>query len=155
MILRDAVEIQSSPDRVWKIVADPVAMPLWNDHVVRVTSPGSGPAVGRAYSIMYALNGKVTECTGEFTVVEPCHRLVIKVRSTAVVPPLEAEERYDLEDRNGSTLLRQQVIVTSPRVPFPLNMLIWFVMKFGKPTGKRMLEVLKDLAESGSVGAAT
>ena len=45
------VEIEASPEEVWKVVSDPTNLPLWDRHVVAVTGvPDTGIRKGTQYT---------------------------------------------------------------------------------------------------------
>ncbi|MFN0156951.1 MAG: SRPBCC family protein [Bacteroidota bacterium] len=148
MNLRDEIMIDASPTTVWEFVENPESMALWNPKVKRVTAPQAPRRIGSTYAIMYEMNGKVQEFRAEFIEHDPPNKLVIRLNSASLKPDSSVEESYTLTDCDGRSRLVQTITVHNSGINPIFRLLIWFIMKFGSPTGKRYLETLKDLAET-------
>jgi uncharacterized protein YndB with AHSA1/START domain len=81
-----SVEIDATPRRVWKVIADPRNIPYWERHVVRVVVDGDdGFGVGSTYSVEMSFMGVGVTVRGEILEWEPPVRASIRLRG-----PLEA-----------------------------------------------------------------
>ena len=149
MTIRDSVDINAPVDVVWPWVQNPENMARWNPKVQKVTAMSPPYTLGYKYGIMYEMNNKVTEFSAEFVEFDPPHRLTIRLSTTMMDQSFFVEEKYVMEAHNGSTHLTQEVIVHDSSVSIFWSILVWFIMRFGKPVGERYLEKLKALIESG------
>jgi len=150
MKLTDSIFINRSPGIVWSFLEKPENMPLWNPKVERV-SPASfeQPRQGYRYAITYRMRerAKPADFLAEFIQYDPPAELVIRL--TAVFAPHGniIEERYDLLERDGGTLLTQTIHIDDPGMNVFFRFLIWLIQRVGKPTGTRYLETLRDLIQ--------
>ncbi len=153
MILRDQIVIERSAQEVWPYVENPERMMSWNPKVKKVTRAhwDGRPGVGFRYGIMYEMSGKVGEMEAEVTTYEPPFRLVIRLTGGRLPEKAYVEEIYELSEDNGRTLLRQKIIMHHSGINIVFRLLIFFVSRFGRPTGKTYLETLKGLVENESV----
>jgi hypothetical protein len=69
------------------------------------------------------------------------------IRPHCLKREIEVVERVKLEEKDGWTIVTKDVIVTNSGVPWFFVPLIWFITRFGKPSGK---DKLKELCEGGS-----
>ena len=150
MKLLENVFINRSAATVWAFLEHPANMPLWNPKVKRV-SPSSfaHPQQGYRYAITYQMHERAnaSEFLAEFVHFEPPTKLVI--RHTGGLSPRNSviEEMYELSERDGGTSLRQTIHIENPGIPVFFRLLIWLIQRWGKPTGKRYLETLRDMVE--------
>ena len=156
MKLIDEVFINRPAAPVWAFLEHPANMLLWNPKVKRV-SPSSyagRPQQGYRYAITYQMHERASasEFLAEFVYFEPTSKLVI--RHTGGLSPQNSviEEIYELSERDGGTSLRQSIHITNSGIPFFFRILIWMIQRWGKPTGKRYLETLRDIIEKDPHG---
>lgn len=150
MKLIDSIAINAPAATVWAFLVNPKNLPLWNPKVKRV-SPGSfsAPGPNYRYAITYQMRerARATEFLAEFVHFEPLVKLVI--RNTGGPGPRNQviEEIYELSERDGGTFLEQTIDIRNSGINIFFRSLIWLIQRFGKPTGKRYLETLRDLIE--------
>lgn len=150
MKLVDTIFINRPAGTIWAFLENPANMPLWNPKVKRV-SPSSfaGPQQGYRYAITYQMHerAKASEFLAEFVHFEPSSKLVI--RHTGGLSPRNSviEEMYELSERDGGTSLTQSIDIGNSGIPIFFRLLIWLIQRWGKPTGKRYLETLRDIIE--------
>jgi len=148
MILTDSVRINAQPERVWQYLEDPERMKLWNPKIKEVVPISWGQrSRGFRYRITYVMGGRERESSAEIEEYLPCARLVIRHTGASLPLNAYAQEMYELSPTGGGTLLTQTIRVHNLRVNFFLRLLVFFVQRFGKPTGKKYLVQLKELAE--------
>lgn len=109
------IDIQATPDRVWRVLTDLTAYQQWNPFIVRaegVVSPGQQltltmqPVGGRAMT----LRPRLAEVTINRT---------LQWRGTLGIPGLmDAEHTFLLQPHSGGTRLIQQEIFRGLLVPF-------------------------------------
>ena len=150
MKLIDSIAVNAPAATVWAFLVNPENLPLWNPKVKRVSPASfSAPGPGYRYAITYQLHERTraTEFLAEFVRFEPLVKLVI--RNTGGVGPRNQiiEEIYDLSERGGGTFLAQTVDIRNSGINVFFRLLIWFIQRWGKPTGKRYLETLRDIVE--------
>jgi uncharacterized protein YndB with AHSA1/START domain len=148
--IHDSIRIDRPPDKVWEFVENPELMKQWNPKVQWVTAGPQRRAQGFVYGITYVMSGKAQEFRGEYVSYEPPRSLVIRLTSASMAQGSFVEERYTLSDKDNSTLLEQRIVVKNSGTNILLRFLVAFIMRFGKPVGKRYLETLKELVERES-----
>lgn len=96
-------------------------------------------AQGFPYRITYALSGKPSELDAEILEYHPPARLAIRLTRGRFSRTDYVYETYELIPMDGATR------------PLLFRILIWFVRRFGKSTGKSYLAGVKALAEGSIV----
>ncbi len=137
------VDIQATPDRVWKVLTDLAAYPQWNPFIVRAegaVSPGQQltltmqPAGGRAMTLRPRL-------------VEVAINRTLRWRGKLGIPGLmDAEHTFLLQPQAGGTRLIQQETFRGLLVPFVSRSLDRSTM----PAFVAMNEALKDRVEQAT-----
>jgi len=147
MTIRDSIQIDRPPEKVWRFIENPELMKQWNPKVQRVTAGEGTRGRGYVYAMTYVMSGKAMEFRGEYVTCEPPRLLAIRLTSAAMPPASFVEERYTLTDEGGSTLLEQRIEVHHSGMSIFWRLLAASIMRFGKPVGKRYLETLKEMVE--------
>lgn len=151
MILKDTVQIKTSPDKVWTFIEDPERMKLWNPKVQRVSSISWGTrAVGYRYRITYAMSGKTSEFLAEIIEYRPPEKLVIRLTEGNLPTGSTIDEVYELSATAEGTLLEQRIEIHNSGINIFWRLLLAFISRFGKPMGQKYLEKLKELVEAPS-----
>jgi len=153
--LADQIYINRPASTVWAFLEDPANMPLWNPKVKRVSpSSFSAPQQGYRYAITYQMRdrARASEFLAEFVHFEPFSKLVIRLTGPSS-RDMVIDEIYDLSERDGGTLLTQSIIIVNSGINIFFRFLIRLVQRWGKPTGKRYLETLRDIIEEDGVPA--
>jgi hypothetical protein len=102
--LRSEVEIEASPERVYRVLTDFERFPEWNPFV---TSASGKLVVGQKLSLELSLpEGRSYEVQPELMSVEPNRRLAWRVRYFAPTL-LELRHFFELSERSGRTRLVQ------------------------------------------------
>ncbi len=76
---------------------------------------------------------------------------MIRLVSAAMPQGSFVEERYTLTDKCNATLLEQQIEVYNSGMNILWRLVVAFIMRFGKPVGKRYLETLREMVEGGGI----
>ncbi len=151
MILKDSVRINAPPERVWQYLEDPERMKLWNPKIKAVVSVSWGQRCkGFRYRLTYVLGGKESEISAEIEEYQPPTKLVIRHTGGRLPPGGYAQEIYELSRENGGTALTQTIQVHNSGINILFRLFIAFVHRFGKPTRKKYLTVLKELVEGAA-----
>jgi len=151
--MRERTTIAALPDQVWPYLADPELMAGWNPKIVEVDRSARGPvSLGERYAMSYRMSGKSQRM--RITVVESQfpHRLVLQHEQDPARPDRYVREEYDLEEHAGKTRVTQRIDLKRSGMPLWVRPLFWLLHTFGRPTGKRYLEELRDLVEADSDG---
>ena len=150
MKLVDSIFINRPAGTVWAFLEDPANMPLWNPKVKRV-SPSSFAAIrqGYRYAITYQMHerAKASEFLAEFVHFAPPTKLVIRHTGGPDSQNRVIEEMYELSERDGGTFLIQTIHIDNAGINIFLRFLVWLIQRWGRPTGKRYLETLRDIIE--------
>ncbi|MBI5076174.1 MAG: SRPBCC family protein [Nitrospirae bacterium] len=151
MKLIDSIFINRPAGTVWAFLENPANMPLWNPKVKRV-SPSSFTAIqqGYRYAITYQMNerARASEFLAEFVHFDPPSKLVIRHTGGPDSQYRVIEEIYELSERDGGTSLIQTIHIGNAGIHIFIRFLVWMVQRWGKPTGKRYLETLRDIIEA-------
>ena len=150
MKLIDSISINTPAAIVWAFLVNPANLPLWNPKVKRISPASfSAPGPGYRYAITYQMHERArsTEFLAEFVRFEPPLNLVIRNTGGLGSRNQIIEEIYELSERGGGTFLVQTVDIRNSGINLFLRLLIWFIQRWGKPTGKRYLETLRDIIE--------
>ena len=151
VILKESIEIPQSAERVWDVIENPETMKLWNPNVKGVVLANWGNrSKGFRYRITYALNGKPSELEAEIVEYHAPRRLVIKLTGGHLSKYAYVHEVYDLVPVEGGTRLKQTIEIHDSSIPLIFRILLWFIRRFGKPTGDSYLAGVKSLAEDKS-----
>ena len=151
MTLRDKVQINRPPERVWPFVEDPERMKLWNPKIQKITPISWGDRdIGFRYRITYIMGKKASEFLAEIVEYRKPERLVIRLTEGKLAWGGYVSEVYELSRTKDGTLLEQRIEILNSGINIFLRLLIVFVLRFGSPTGRKYLERLKELAEAPS-----
>ena len=149
MILQDTVQIKSPPEKVWIFIEEPERMKVWNPKIQRISSISWGErTVGYRYRITYAMRKKTSEFLAEIVEYRKPERLVIRLTEGNLSSGSYTDEIYRLSRTAEGTLLEQRIEVHNSGINFFFRLLIAFISRFGKPTGQKYLENLKELVEA-------
>ncbi|MFM8551683.1 MAG: SRPBCC family protein [Nitrospiraceae bacterium] len=152
MNLRDHVDVGRPPETVWRFLEDPNNLPAWNPNVQRVAPVTWGaPAKGFRYRATYVLRGKANEMEAEIEEFQPPVRLAVCLSGGRMPKNAFAREVYDLTPIPGGTRLVQTIELNNTGIPLVFRLLMWFIQRFGKPTGKTFLATFKELVEEAAV----
>ncbi len=96
--LRSQIDIDASPERVWRVLTDLAAFPDWNPFIVQ--AEGRLEVGGRLKLRMQPVGGRAV--TLKPTVTEVVERSLLRWRGSVGLPGvLDAEHIFQLEDRDG------------------------------------------------------
>lgn len=150
MKLIDYVFINRPAGTVWAFLENPDNMLQWNPKVKRI-SPSSFAAIqqGYRYAITYQMNerAKASEFLAEFVHFEPPSKLVIRHTGRQDSQNRVIEEIYELSERDRGTFLTQTINIDNSGINIFIRFLVWLIRRWGKPTGKRYLEALREIIE--------
>jgi len=151
MILKDSVWINASPERVWEYLEDPERMRLWNPKIKAVASVSWGQRCkGFRYRVTYVMGGKENELSAEIEEYQPPAKLIIRHTGGRLPPNGYAQEIYELSRENGGTALTQIIRLYNSGINLFFRLLIALLYRFGTPTGKKYLTILKELVEGAA-----
>jgi uncharacterized protein YndB with AHSA1/START domain len=149
MTLRDTVQIKSPPEKVWTFIEDPERMKSWNPKIQHVSSINWGVrAVGYRCRITYAMGKKTNEFLAEIIDYRKPEKLVIRLTEGNLPRGSYINEIYQLSPTAAGTLLEQTIEINSSGINIFFRLLIAFIHRFGKPTGQKYLDKLKELVEA-------
>lgn len=120
-VLHTEIEVDASPQQVWKVLADRQAYPDWNPFII--SSTGDLVAGGTITNVLRDTEGKETTFSPELLVVEPNTELrwIGKVAFGGI---FDGEHSFRLEALpNGRTRLIHEETFRGAAVPFTKSML--------------------------------
>ena len=155
MIIRQQININALPEKVWKFIADPNRVMQWNPKLKRVEKVSISPVgLNYRYEALYEMNKKQNVLSCEMVQFEKPAYLKIEYREKNMSDPAGqnrsvTEEYFSKPEGSGSgTFLEQVVTIRDSSIPLWARMLIKWIMSFGKPVGQTYLEKLKQLVEA-------
>jgi hypothetical protein len=126
-------------------------MKSWNPKIQRISSISWGErAIGYRYRINYAMRNKACEFLAEITDYHKPEKLVIRLTEGNLPRGSYISEVYQLSRMAEGTLLEQRVEINNVGINIFFRLMIAFIYRFGKPTGQKYLEKLKELVEAAS-----
>jgi hypothetical protein len=120
-VLHTEIEIDATPDEVWKVLADRAAYPGWNPFIISSTGdllPGA-----TITNVLKDTNGKETTFTPELLTVDPGKELrwIGKITPGGI---FDGEHSFRIEPLpGGRSRLIQEERFNGIAVPFTVNML--------------------------------
>jgi carbon monoxide dehydrogenase subunit G len=101
-----SVDVDASPEQVWKVVSDPRNLPRWDHHIVGVAGvPKGGIAEGTAYRTQVRFFGAKAAATSKVVTLDPPRYAKVRVRGL-----LDATVETWIEPLDGGrTRLRHRV----------------------------------------------
>ena len=143
-VLHTELDIDASPEQVWKILADRQAYPEWNPFIV--SSTGELKQGGTITNVLRDTKGAETEFTPKLLAVEPNKEL----RWIGKIPPggiFDGEHSFRLEQLpDGRTRLIQEETFRGVAIPFTRSMLNSTI----KPQFEAMNQALATRATAGN-----
>jgi uncharacterized protein YndB with AHSA1/START domain len=142
------VIIAATAQDVWPCLADPQWHAEWNPKVVTVERSDSGVVRrGERFRMAYRLTraGKLHDV--EVTEFDPPRRITFLHRISSKGMQQRAAESYEIIPCDGGVEVRMEIDMTLNGVGWGWRALIWFINRFGKPTGESPLLKLKQLIE--------
>ena len=152
MTLNDEILIEATSDKVWEYVGSPEMWPLFHAKAGECKQVSSqADVVGAQYDIEFRLGSKtaVTRCE----IIDRRIGGLIIVKSTLpdanrqTGRPMSACMTYELEDLGRTTKVTEDIDISGASIPLLLKPLIWFITRFGKPSGETTLMGLKRVVE--------
>jgi uncharacterized protein YndB with AHSA1/START domain len=144
MKLRESILISATADQVWAPVADPKFWTEWNPKVRAVHRDRTGPlVVGETFRAEFELGGRVTPARIETVVLDPNQRLVLHQHYDHDGRSRLLEIIFELEPKGTALRLTQIVDFRYTGIPWLFQVLIAWVHRFGRPSGKASLEDLR------------
>ncbi len=152
MILNDEIVIEATSDKAWEYVGSPEMWALFHAKAGKCKQVSSqADVVGALYDIEFRLGSKtsVTRCE----IIDRRIGGLITVKSTLpeashqTGQTVSACMAYELEDLGRTTRVTENIDISGASIPLILRPLIWFITRFGKPSGETTLMRLKRVVE--------
>jgi uncharacterized protein YndB with AHSA1/START domain len=159
VLIREDIVTRASPERIWELLSDPSLHGLWNPHVVSTEAWGSGTrGTGFRYRVTYELSGKQSEFDAEITEFSPplrfAARLEERVKADGKNWQRFVEETYRVTRRGQGAHVRHEVRIHHSGINVLWRILIWLILRTGKPQGQTIMERFRQLAEGEATPAA-
>jgi hypothetical protein len=90
------------------------------------------------------MRNKANEFLAEIIEYRKPEKLVFRLTEGKLPPNSHVSEIYELSQTAEGTLLEQRIEMHNSGMNIFIRLLIGFILRFGKPMGKRYLEKLKD-----------
>ncbi len=144
MLIRQRTVIDRPAPQVWPHVIRAESFRRWNEKISSMDAVGEF-RVGQPFTTHYEWQGKALQCASIATDIQEAR--VLELRHSAVVGPgvppnLEIRQRITLQPRGARTVVTKLVSIENDGMPWYLRALVWFVTRFGAPTGPDPLKVL-------------
>ena len=144
MVLRDRSVISRPPSVVWPYIVTPELFQKWNDKVASIEARELFH-LGQQFTTHYLWKGKTMQCLSVVTRLEEGR--LLELRHTRMLgpssrPDMVVIERVELKGSAGGSVVTKRITIRHHDFPWYLMPLIWFVTRFGKPTGEDLLKKL-------------
>jgi uncharacterized protein YndB with AHSA1/START domain len=151
MQLKESIRIEASPDAVWQYVGQPDCWPLFHAKVRRAKQLSLQAGVaGSVYEIEFMLGAKSSPTRCEIVDLVP--ERMIEVKSVLPIPQGGPERfarlTYELEDEGRQTKVTERIDMSGVGMGRLLGAVVWFISRFGRPSGQTTLMRLKKVVES-------
>lgn len=158
MLIREDVITRATPQRAWELLSDPSLHTLWNPRIVDTNVWGSdAPGLGYKYRVTLELSGRRTEFDAEIVEFTSPTRFVARLeeRNKGDGKNLDRYviESYDVMTRRAGTYVNHEVRIHHSGVNIFLRMLVWLIMKVGRPTEKTIMRRFAEIAEDDGLSA--
>jgi len=151
MILRDKVQINSTPEDVWRFIVAPDLMKLWNTKVRAIVSISKGEwTEGSRYRTRYEFNGRKGNFLAEILEYKKPQKLVIHLTGGNMPLNGYVQEVYELSESKNGTLVKLSLGIYNSGINIFSKSLILISHFFSRQTRKKHLRKLKELAEKGT-----
>lgn len=147
MTLRDQIDVDASPDAVWRWLADPASMTRWNPKCVRCDVGAPGIHTGLRYKAAFRMSGPERETDCEVIACEPNKLLVTRFLMEQPKPGGYVDETFRLEARKDGTRIIHEVDFARSGLPLWLRVLMKFMDMVGRKTGESSLDGIRHLVE--------
>ncbi len=154
MHIRERTVINRPAAEVWPYIITPEVFQTWNEKVSSMEAGGRFQ-LGQRFVTHYMWKKKQIQCQSVAVRIEEGRLLELQHTSpmgSGLNRDLEVIERFTLEERGAVSIVTKDVDFRHHDLPWFLVPLVWFVTRFGKPTGK---DRLKEMCEGGSAGTET
>ena len=149
MILKDKIQIDRTPEKVWQYIQSPVLMKEWNPRIKAFVPVSWGePVDGYRYRVRYKMIGRESNFLAEFMEYQKPVKLLIHLSGGNLPVKGYIQEIYELVENTRGTLLKQRIeVYTSGMHIFSgyMTILIYFFSRFSR---KKHLRLLKDFIET-------
>jgi uncharacterized protein YndB with AHSA1/START domain len=148
MVLRDKVEIKSSPERVWSYISDPGQARKWNGGIRAIVPISAGEwTAGSRWRVRFEFHGRESNYLAEALEFEKPLRLVVHLTGGDMPVNGYLQEIYDLSPSEKGTMLRYAIAFSGSGLNLLSAWAKFLSHHLFRPRSKRYLLKLKKLAE--------
>ncbi len=147
LVVREETVVETTPEAVWRVLADPARRGEWNEKIVRVERARGGvPRVGERYRLGYRLGRHEREMDAEVEACEAPLRLAVRERPARDPDPARSVLlTWRVEPVGGGVRIVQLVDISHAPMAWPIKLLMWIMARIGKPQGATVVETLGEL----------
>jgi uncharacterized protein YndB with AHSA1/START domain len=150
MILRDKVEIKSSPEATWSLISDPGLLRKWNGGIKAIVPISAAVwTAGSRWRVRCEFFGRESNYLAEALEFERPARLVIHLTGGDMPVNGYMQEIYELSASEKGTVLRYSIALSGSGMHLLSRWAKFFSHHLFRPRSKRYLLRLKELAEGG------
>src|SRR5574340_785291 len=149
MILKDKIQIDRSPEKVWQYIQSPALMQKWNP-AIRAFVPVSWgePSEGYRYRVRYKMIGRESNFLAEFMEYQKPLKLLIHLSGGNLPVKGYVQEVYELDENARGTLLKQRMEIYNSGMNIFSVCVRVFIHFFSRFSRKKHLRLLKDFIEA-------
>ena len=149
MILKDKIQIDRSPEEVWRYIQSPELMKEWNPKVNAFVPVSWGePAEGYRFRVRYKMFGRESNFLAEFMEYQKPVKLLIHLSGGNLPVKGYIQEIYELAENTRGTLLKQRIEVYNSGMHIFSGCMTICIHFFSRFSRKRNLKLLKDFIET-------
>ncbi len=148
MIIKNKIRLSAPPEKIWRLIVDPVTMKSWNPRIRAVVPITLGkPQANSQYRIRYKLAAKESNFLAEIMEYEDLTRLVLHFSGGNLPRKGFIQEIYEINPDSKGTLLKQTFLIEKSGMGLFARLSVRVRNILGASSGKRYLSRLKELAE--------
>ena len=149
MRFTEQINIDTTPKQVWPFLADPVLQAAWNSKIILISRPHEGLVItDETYGMTNTHSNTQRETEVHVVEVIDAQQLTFEYRSVKADSALVVIDTFTLTPTDSGTRVEQTIDLSKSAFPWPVRLLVRFVMKFGKRTNASQFIGLKQMVES-------
>ena len=149
MILKDKIQIDRPPEKVWQYIQSPALMQKWNPRIRAFVPVSWGePSEGYRFRVRYKMIGRESNFLAEYMEFQKPVKLLIHLSGGNLPVKGYIQEIYELAENTRGTLLKQRIEVYNSGINIFSGFTKILIHFFSRLSRKKHLRLLKDFTEA-------
>ena len=145
--MKESIFIAAPAGHVWSYIVDASRWPEWQKKIVALTRSRSGPVVpDEEMNALFKSRRQQTDTRIHIRNVGPGHRLELRQHFQKGTRNRHVDVRFEIRPEKGGCRVTQ-ALNHRAAMPWFFRVLIWLLLRLGRPSSTSPLEQLKTAAE--------